>query len=183
MTGRRLVAGHDMNLRFVMEGCEIVNLGKRASARIGVLGGSAALLAVTQFSGTALAATYPYDGQNPETAGCAADAQTMESAQVVTPQGVHIGIIELRYSLTCHAGWARLTLNYTEPDCGNPTAGYACAGANEIRNNDGRVESCLIYQGQTQCYTDMLYDKGLTSFAEAVFDTVSGAGTTRTASY
>ncbi len=150
--------------------------------RVGVVAGTA-LLGVGLLGGTAQAASYPYDGQSPEATSCASDATTMESAQVVTSGGVNVGVIELRYSLSCHAGWARLTLNASQGACGTASAGYDCSQAILTRDNDGEQETCSITQGQTQCYTDMLYDLGMSQFAQAYVDTASGVASTRTVSY
>ncbi|MFI5680895.1 hypothetical protein [Streptomyces cellulosae] len=43
-----------------------------------------------------------------------------------------------------------------------------------MRNNNGRRYLCTISQGQTQCYSPMVCDKGLTSLAEGVVDTAAG---------
>jgi hypothetical protein len=88
-----------------------------------------------------------------------------------------------RYSLACHTAWARLTLNFTEGPCGNATAGYDCQHAYVVRNNDGRTYKCTISQGQSQCYTPMVYDKGMTSYAQAEIDSAGGAANQRTAAY
>jgi hypothetical protein len=97
--------------------------------------------------------------------------------------GSTFGVIELRYSLRCHTAWGRLTLDYTQGACGNSAAGYACPSAFIVRNNDGRQYSCKISRGQTQCYTPMVYDRGMTSYAQAYVDGVTGEARTRTASY
>lgn len=87
----------------------------------------------------------------------------------------------MRYSFSCHTAWARLTGGIG--DCGDYTAGYACPVGAITRNNDGRDYSCIIKSGEHQCYTAMVYDKGLTSYASALYDTAAGSGYARTVSY
>ncbi|MGW5665139.1 YjfA family protein [Streptomyces sp. NPDC003758] len=152
---------------------------KRALARAGVVAGG---LGLAMIAATGGAQAYTYDGSDPSSTGCSSGATTVESATVKNSNAT-FGTIELRYSLACHTAWARLTLNYTQGACGNASAGYACANAEVIRNNDGRTYSCTIYQGQSQCYTPMVYDKGMTSFAQGAVDTALGTVITRTAAY
>ncbi|MFE9448886.1 DUF2690 domain-containing protein [Streptomyces sp. NPDC006739] len=156
-----------------------MNLKKRNLARVGVLAGGVAL---SVLAATGAAQAYTNDGTSPASTGCANDGTTVASAPMKNAAGT-MGTIELRYSLTCHTAWARLTLNYTQFACGNASAGYACATAVITRNNDGRQYTCTIHQGETQCYTPQVYDKGLTSFAQGGIDIVSGQIDTRTASY
>ncbi|MFI7385890.1 DUF2690 domain-containing protein [Streptomyces sp. NPDC049813] len=151
----------------------------RNFARAGVVAGG---LGIALIAGTGGAQAYTYDGQDPTAAGCGSDATTVQSA-VVKNANSRFGVIEMRYSLKCHTGWARLTLDYTQSACGNASAGYDCAHAYIIRNNDGRQYGCTINKGQTQCYTPMVYDKGLTSFAQAAIDSAAGMANTRTGSY
>ncbi|MET8584825.1 DUF2690 domain-containing protein [Streptomyces collinus] len=151
----------------------------RNFARAGVVAGA---LGLSLIAATGGAQAYTYDGSDPSASGCASGATTVESAVVKNSHST-FGTIELRYSTACHTAWARLTLNYTQSACGNAAAGYACASANVTRNNDGRTYRCTIHQGETQCYTPMVYDKGLTSFAEGSVDTAAGMADTRTAAY
>ncbi|MEU3790333.1 DUF2690 domain-containing protein [Streptomyces fructofermentans] len=151
----------------------------RNLARAGVVAGALGLSLIATMGG---AQAYTHDGSDPSAAGCSGDATTVESATVKNSNAT-FGTIELRYSLKCHTAWARLTLNYTQSACGNAAAGYECAHAYVVRNNDGRQYSCEISKGQKQCYTPMVYDKGLTSFAQAYIDSAAGQANTRTASY
>jgi hypothetical protein len=143
----------------------------------------AALMGISFFATSGSAQAYSYDGQNPASTGCGSDATTMESARMVNHAGVDFGVIELRYSINCHTAWARLTLDDGQQWCGNASAGYACSTATIVRNNDGRAYTCTIYTGQHQCYTAMVYDKGLTSYARGVHDSATGIADVRTASY
>lgn len=156
-----------------------MNVKKRTLARVGVLAGGIALSVI---AATGAAQAYTNDGTSPASTGCADDGTTVASAPMKNAGGTQ-GTIELRYSLKCHTAWARLTLNYTQFACGNASAGYACAAASVTRNDDGRSYSCTISQGQSQCYTPQVYDKGMTSFAKGYIDIVSGEIQTRTAAY
>ncbi|POX54391.1 DUF2690 domain-containing protein [Streptomyces sp. Ru72] len=151
----------------------------RNFARAGVVAGG---LGLAMIAATGGAQAYTYDGSDPSSTGCSSGASTVASATVKNSNAT-FGTIELRYSLACHTAWARLTLNYTQGACGNASAGYDCAHAYVIRNNDGRTYSCTISQGQSQCYTPMVYDKGMTSFAQAAIDSAAGSANTRTAAY
>jgi hypothetical protein len=153
----------------------------RNAIRAGVVLGA---VGASMFAMTGGAQAYTYDGQDPSSTGCSSGATTVASAGMYTPEGhIHVGVIEMRYSVACHTGWARLTLDQTQGACGNASAGYACPSAFITRNNDGRTYRCEIDQNQSQCYTAMVYDKGLTSFAEGVIDSVSGIIDVRTAAY
>jgi len=151
----------------------------RNFARAGVVAGG---LGLAMVAATGVSNAYAYDGSDPSSTGCASGATTVESATVKNANAT-FGTIELRYSTACHTAWARLTLNYTQSACGTASAGYDCAHAYVVRNNDGRTYSCTISKGQTQCYTPMVYDKGLTSYAQASIDSAAGSASTRTAAY
>ncbi|WP_326604061.1 YjfA family protein [Streptomyces sp. NBC_01799] len=158
-----------------------MRLRSRNFARAGVVAGS---LGLALIAGTSGAQAYTYDGTDPSSTGCSADGQTIHSATVQNAYGSTFGTIELRYSVNCHTAWARLTLSHTQGACDTASAGYACARAYIIRNNDGRQYSCKISPGQTQCYTPQVYDKDpLTSYAQSYVDGVTGEARTRTASY
>ncbi|MFE8948019.1 DUF2690 domain-containing protein [Streptomyces sp. NPDC007856] len=156
-----------------------MNLKKRALARTAVVFGGVALSVIAATGG---AQAYTSDGTSPASTGCADDGTTVESAPMTNSVGTH-GTIELRHSLTCHTAWARLTLKNPQGACGNASAGYACSVATVTRNNDGRTYSCTITQGQTQCYTPQVYDKGMASYATGYMDSVSGEMQIRTAAY
>ncbi|MGC9542638.1 DUF2690 domain-containing protein [Streptomyces sp. UG1] len=157
-----------------------MRFGKRNLARAGVVAGGIGLSLVATMGG---AQAYTADGKDPSAAGCGADARTVHSATVKN-SNITWGTIELRYSLKCHTAWARFTLDHTQYACGNAAAGEDCERAYIVRNNDGRKYSCTITKGQKQCYTPMVYDKGLTSYAAASADSsAGGTAYVRTASY
>lgn len=111
---------------------------------------------------TAYAATY--DGQDPNSTGCARTASTPRSASIFR-QGNRtidnrIGYIELRYSSSCRTVWGRVVI-FTEP-----TSDFV----EVIRNSDGAVEGCYdaFWQDSLHgysCYTPMLNDRNVTSYA------------------
>lgn len=54
--------------------------------------------------------SYPaLDGADPVAAGCAGDAQLIDKSALMR-DGVQVGALELKYSVRCHAGWARVYL-------------------------------------------------------------------------
>ncbi len=57
------------------------------------------------------------DGRDPQTSGCSADGQTLDS---FTSNIDGYAYVELRYSPSCHAAWARLTTGAA----GEPTHSY-----------------------------------------------------------
>ncbi|MGW4160434.1 DUF2690 domain-containing protein [Streptomyces sp. NPDC004788] len=132
--------------------------------------------------GSAQAATY--DGWDPASTSCGGTTSTVQSAGLYDPYfGTYQGSIELRYNSGCRTTWARISLNYTQSDCGNASAGHACAQAKVIRNSDGRSYSCTVSVGSSSCYTPMVNDAGVTSYAEGMVDGAGGLKYTRTGSY
>ncbi|MFF3752548.1 DUF2690 domain-containing protein [Streptomyces sp. NPDC002018] len=62
---------------------------------------------------TAPAAAAPYDpytDTNPQTTGCAADAFTIGTRQIRSPQAVY-GTMEVRYSPACGTNWVRAVMS------------------------------------------------------------------------
>ncbi|MFI8828339.1 DUF2690 domain-containing protein [Streptomyces sp. NPDC053431] len=147
--------------------------------------GTALLLAagaLTLTGGSAQAATY--DGSDPASLGCGGTTSTVQSAALYDPGfGTYLGTIELRYNSGCRTAWARITLDYAQFDCGNASAGKACAQAKVIRNSDGRSYGCTVTPGNRSCYTAVVNDAGVTSYAQGFTDTVGGLKYTRTGSY
>jgi len=112
--------------------------------------------------GTAFAATY--DGADPNTTHCANTASTKRSATIYR-QGNRtndniIGRIELRYSSSCRTVWGRVVI-FTDS---------ASDYVEVVRNSDGAVQGCYdaFWQsslGGYSCYTPMLNDRNVTSYA------------------
>lgn len=80
--------------------------GQRALA-VAVFVMSAVMVSTTH----ATAAPYdPYTGSNPHTTGCAADAVTIGTRQIRSPQAV-FGTMEVRYSPSCQTNWVRAVMS------------------------------------------------------------------------
>ncbi|MER8046124.1 DUF2690 domain-containing protein [Streptomyces sp. NPDC094032] len=137
--------------------------------------------ALTLTGGSAQAATY--DGYDPATTGCGGTTSTVQSAAMTDPHGNHLGTLELRYNSGCRTAWARITMDYTQSACGNASAGVACPKAWVIRNSDGRQYTCTVTEGRSSCYTPMVNDAGVSSYAQSYTDTAGGTKYTRTGSY
>ncbi|MEU8761170.1 DUF2690 domain-containing protein [Streptomyces sp. NPDC048659] len=157
----------------------------RDLARRAAQAGTALLLAagaLTLTGGSAQAATY--DGADPAATSCGGTTSTVQSASVNDPYfGTHVGTIELRYNSGCRTAWARITLDGAQSNCGNASAGKACAQAKVVRNSDGRQYSCTVSVGSSSCYTRMVNDAGVSSYAEGFVDVAGGIRYVRTGSY
>jgi hypothetical protein len=106
-------------------------------------------------------------GYLPTTVGCDADATTKRSVYLKDKWGANVGFLELRYSLTCHAAWARLTNYYTYVPYDQHSA-----TAWIVRDTDGKTFSCDPPAGTFKsCYTKMVFDLDpRTAHAEAEID-------------
>ena len=106
---------------------------------------------------------YPYDGQDPVASGCSKSSTTIDS------RGLFDGEVELRYSTACRTVWARVTIG-----TGSVDHSYAL-WAEIVRPNDGSELVCnyggpgtfsnSTNGGETGCYTPMLDDAFMTSYA------------------
>ncbi|MFI8966571.1 DUF2690 domain-containing protein [Streptomyces sp. NPDC053493] len=146
--------------------------------------GTALLLAagaLTLTGGSAQAATY--DGSDPASLGCGGTTSTVQSAAMTDPHGNRLGTLELRYNSGCRTAWARITMDYTQDACGTSSAGVACPKAWVIRNSDGRSYNCTVSAGNRSCYTPVVNDAGVSSYAQSYTDTAGGTKYTRTGSY
>ncbi|MGH8794697.1 MAG: DUF2690 domain-containing protein [Stackebrandtia sp.] len=101
-----------------------------------------------------------WHGLDPAGTDCVADARTEDSAAITF--GEHrLGTIELRYSPSCRTAWARLSNHMTHV----PAAAHA-GYAEIVRNSDGSTYTCDSPHGQnTVCWTKMVNDSGVTSYA------------------
>ncbi|MFJ9908892.1 DUF2690 domain-containing protein [Streptomyces sp. NPDC101152] len=146
------------------------------------LGRAAAVAALTAaplaLSGTARAATY--DGQDPIAGGCASSAITAESAPIYRGDGAQVGTIQLRYSTSCRTVWARIL---------SPAFS---SGVAFVYRNTGGAEGCpangntLTWSstlGAYTCYTPMLNDANVTSYADGTINLHTGAVFGQTGSY
>lgn len=116
---------------------------------------SAAIALTVGLSGSADAAAY--DGQDPISSGCANSAITARSNAIYVG-GTQVGTIELRYSTSCRTAWARV----------RSTGPYGTATVTRTSNWDWYRCDSLSWNasmGQYTCYTQMLNDAGVESFA------------------
>ncbi|MEU1181160.1 DUF2690 domain-containing protein [Streptomyces sp. NPDC005820] len=112
------------------------------------------------------------EGKDPATY-CADDA--------ITPSGgaVWLGTayLELRYSPSCRAAWARISrAGYNTLDQSTP---YAIVH----RTSDGREYKCTVATSGTGCYTKMVNDIDVTSYAKGMWDSGSRVYEDRTSAY
>jgi hypothetical protein len=56
------------------------------------------------------------NGRYPEDIGCAADARTVASADIVDNGGSHLATVELRWSDRCGVNWSRVSSDLAHPD-------------------------------------------------------------------
>jgi len=109
-------------------------------------------------------------GKDPEKY-CQGDASTVDSFRLAG------AIVELRYSPSCEAVWARLSGPW-------PAAGAEAPQAKVIRNQDGRTYTCTYARrGQRSCWTKMLNDRGFQSYAFGEYDTGRAIQRGRTGAY
>ncbi|WP_217241798.1 DUF2690 domain-containing protein [Streptomyces sp. AC555_RSS877] len=92
--------------------------------------------------------------------------------------GVRLGqaYLELRYSPSCRAAWARIS----NASYGN---GQFTPFATVHRNSDGREYTCAVQRGATSCYTRMVNDINVTSYAKGEWDSGAQTYNGRTSSY
>lgn len=133
-------------------------------AGAGLLAGTPAHAAANACSGSAC------DGKDPATY-CQGDARTEESVRLGQ------ALLELRYSPGCRAAWARISnAGYVPQDNFTPFATIH-------RNSDGREYSCSVPRGETSCYSRMVNDRNVTSYAKGMWDSGARIYEDRTASY
>ncbi|MCX4760293.1 YjfA family protein [Streptomyces sp. NBC_01275] len=93
--------------------------------------------------------------------------------------GIWLGqaYVELRYSPSCRAAWARIShASYNTLDQFTP---YATVR----RNSDGREYTCAVATTGTGCYTKMVNDINVTSYAKGMWDSGARTYEGRTSSY
>ncbi|MDX3246667.1 DUF2690 domain-containing protein [Streptomyces sp. ME18-1-4] len=137
--------------------------------------GAAAAALVVGLTGSASAAAYDYE--DPISSGCANTAITAQSTGIYVGS-TRVGTIELRYSTGCRTVWARV----------KSTGPYG--GATVTRTSDYDWDRCgsLSYNssmGQYTCYTRMLNDAGVESYAHGSASASNGYNSDeyQTASY
>jgi hypothetical protein len=110
------------------------------------------------------------DGKDPEIY-CGGDARTARQVQLGG------ALLELRYSPSCRAAWARISsASWTGGSKARPLARV-------VRNSDGRTYTCFVPSGGTSCYTMMVNDANVTSYATGLWDDGTTVYADRTGSY
>lgn len=129
---------------------------------------------------SAFAATcsgYGCDGQNPYGAGCFTGSFVVDDEPLVNGFGQSAGRVRLHYSPACRTTWGSI-YDAPAPD------GTGQGSAEIHRNSDGRQYTCEIPANQSSCYTAMVYDGNVTSYAYAMYSPGTIANTSgRTISY
>lgn len=120
---------------------------------------SATIQMLSTPSGHAALGSYYYDGKSPSSTGCNNDAYTVYTRYAGSAR------LLLRYSPRCRTVWAHIL------DAATRTANNQGGSARVHRDQDGAAISCASAWGGTGCYTNMLYDGGLTSHAHGSNDT------------
>lgn len=110
------------------------------------------------------------DGKDPAVY-CQSDADTVQSIRLGQ------ALLELRYSLSCRAAWAKISNADWEPY--SQFASFAVIH----RNSDGREYRCTVPSTGTSCYTPMVNDRNVTSYAYGEWDSGAFVYSGRTASY
>ncbi|MFF7680041.1 DUF2690 domain-containing protein [Actinacidiphila glaucinigra] len=130
----------------------------------------AATIGLTSPASAATCSGSSCDGKNPSSY-CQSDARTVQSLALGQ------AVLELRYSPTCRAAWARISnASYNTFDQFTP---YATVH----RNSDGREYSCSVSTSGSSCYTLMVNDANVTSYARGMWDSGARTYEGRTGSY
>ena len=103
----------------------------------------------------------------PSAEGCDQDATTKKSIYLKDKWGSNVAFLELRYSVKCHAAWARITNYYNYV----PYVQHS-ATAWVVRDTDGKTYECSPPAGTFKsCYTKMVFDLDpRTAYAKAEVD-------------
>ncbi|MFE1285831.1 DUF2690 domain-containing protein [Streptomyces sp. NPDC058751] len=135
-----------------------------------VLFAAAATIGMAPTASAATCSGSSCDGKNPSTY-CQDDAETVKS--VTLGQAT----LQLRYSASCRAAWGRITnASYDTRSQFTPSAGVH-------RNSDGREYTCAVATTGTSCFTLMVNDANVTSYAFGEWDSGAQVYSDRTGSY
>ncbi|MDF9761402.1 hypothetical protein OKW24_003175 [Peribacillus simplex] len=104
-----------------------------------------------------------YNGKSPVSTGCQNDAYTAVSTSVKKDNGTIVGTIQVKYSPSCKAAWAKTTFNSALP------SGYTGNAFIHQYNSDHSIKlrsyDCnssggngKVLSGQKSCYTPMVDD-------------------------
>ncbi|MEU6404661.1 DUF2690 domain-containing protein [Streptomyces sp. NPDC046985] len=155
---------------------------KSIVARIGHAGRSALIVAAISVaapivaSPTVHAATY--DGQKASSTSCWNDRRIVSSTHLYAGSYQDQSIIDLYYSPSCRTAWGRIEHgSIASPGDNN-------GGVAEVtRNSDRRTYSCRVVDSSGSCYTAMVNDANVTSYAYGEEDTGAYIASGRTANY
>lgn len=120
----------------------------------------AALIMASTFTGMAQGANFPYDGDHAYQDGCRADQEVIYHRYIRDSAGNLYGYVDLMYSPSCITTWAHVHADFAA--LGDTVQGTI------IRNYDGKEYSCYGYNGTSDCWTPMVYDQNMTSYAVGV---------------
>ncbi|WP_460460365.1 DUF2690 domain-containing protein [Angustibacter peucedani] len=123
---------------------------------------------------SASATHYAIDGDRAADHGCRADQQVIYHT-LIKNGSTAVGYVDLMYSVKCHGAWAhvhgtRVVSNQT----------WVPHGLIH-RNNDGVQYGCTAGEGTQDCWTPMVYDKGLSAYAQGTIDPNGATNTQYTA--
>jgi hypothetical protein len=153
-------------------------MSRNLARTVGAL--AAAVVVATGFATSAQAATFPHDGNRAYEDGCRADQQVIFHKLINNDAGNAVGYVDLMYSVNCHTAWAHVHSSITQVNQTWVTHGTI------HRNYDDKEYRCTGTEGSNDCYTPMVYDKGMTSYAVGAVDPNGATGAyyqAKTASY
>ena len=117
------------------------------------------------------------NGQDPQASGCSANAITLSSARLLTPQGGNVGSIEMRYSRICGTQWIRVNSSITS------CSPHPCANMARIRRPAGPDGPAIAYEdygrpgaGQPSQWSRMVYTPNTRSCGTGFADTGVNTG-------
>ncbi|MFF0109579.1 DUF2690 domain-containing protein [Streptomyces hirsutus] len=141
-----------------------------ARSAVTMLFASAAIIGMTSPASAATCSGSSCDGKDPG-AYCQSDAKTVQSLKLGQ------ALLELRYSSSCRAAWARIS------NASFDTRSQFTPYATVRRNSDGRQYSCSVSTTGSSCYTLMVNDANVTSYARGMWDSGANIYEGRTGSY
>ena len=132
------------------------------------------LTAALGLATSAQAASFPHDGHHPRDDGCRADQQVIYHT-LIKNGSTAVGYIDLMYSVHCHSAWAHVHGTRVVQNQTWVPHGYI------HRNYDGKEYQCTTGEGEQDCYTPMVYDLNMTSYAKGIIDPNGATNTEFTA--
>ena len=136
----------------------------RSRVTRGILAVLLAMAGALGVATTAQAANFPHDGHHARDDGCRADQQVIYHTLIPGPNGTNSGYIDLMYSVYCHSAWAHVHGTRVVTNQTWVPHGYI------HRNYDGKQYECTTPEGAQDCYTPMVYDLNMTSYAKGIID-------------